>query len=509
MAKAKAKTTKGSGPLKPLAKTKGPRATLADVAGDLPGLVLTHDSANPRGRAPSPASVVPARFRDLVAAAVWLPRSEVARWLGNPRINKGAVPRIKLSLERFGFIAPLCVWTSKGRLVVGDTRTMAFDELVAEHGPSWKPHGAPGPGLVPVRFHEFRNEAEANAYAIADNRLGELAEWDETKLEEVMGDFADDPELFDATGFDHDEYFPENPDDGRNGETGAGGGGGGETGSDPNAAPPVPKETRTKLGDVWLLGKHRLICGDSRHADIVDRLVGEARMDLVWTDPPYGVSYVGKTKDALTIKNDELDDAELRAFLLEAFQSADRLMKPGAAFYVTHPPAAAAAAAAFFYAALTTGWHIAQGPVWVKDRFVLGRSDYHARHELIMYGWKMGAAHHAVTDRTQDTIWEYPRPARSDVHPTMKPVELVERSLANSTDHGQNVLDLFGGSGTTLIACERRERIAFLAELDPAYCDVIVDRWESYTGKTATREGATPEELEAAMGDRRRRNFGS
>ena len=409
---------------------------------------------------PGAISAVPAAFAHLVPEGVWLPIAELKRWAKNPRKNEKAVPRVKLSIERFGFVAPICIWTSKRRMVAGHTRLDAVEELVAENGKSWAPKNAPGPGLVKVTFHEFANEAEATAYAIADNRLGELAEWDEEARDALLEELAGEGELelVDATGYDAADYL----DDDEHlvsfvaGKT------------DPDEAPEPPKAPVTRTGDMILLGPHRLVCGDCRDADVVAVLVAGETMDLLWTDPPYGVSYVGgdhslppekragKGNGGKVVQNDTLDDKELRVFLLAACGRANQVMRKGACFYVAHP--AAAAAAAFFFVALEIGWHIAQGPIWVKDRFVLGRSDYHARHESILYGWKEGAAHHAVTDRTQDTIWEYPRPARSDVHPTMKPVELVERALANSTDHGDKVLDLFGGSGTTLIACERRER---------------------------------------------------
>jgi site-specific DNA-methyltransferase (adenine-specific) len=184
-----------------------------------------------------------------------------------------------------------------------------------------------------------------------------------------------------------------------------------------------------------------------------------------------------------------MSDADFRSFLVDAFKAADEVLAPGGAFYIAH---ADSEGFNFRGAVRDVGWKTAQCLVWVKDRFVMGRQDYQWRHEPILYGWKEGAAHHALTDRTQDTVWLCDRPAKSEQHPTMKPIDLVERAVANSSNHGEAVLDLFGGSGTTLLACERRERAACLMELDPAYCDVIVERWERYTGRKALRGEPAP-----------------
>jgi DNA modification methylase len=248
-------------------------------------------------------------------------------------------------------------------------------------------------------------------------------------------------------------------------------------------APTVDEiEPRTKRGDLWVLGSHRLLCGDSTSPDDVTRALDGATASLLWTDPPYNVAYVGKTKAALTIKNDAMDNESFRTFLRDAFAAADRSMSPGAGFYIAH---ADTEGFNFRGAVRDVGWKFAQCLVWVKDVFVMGRQDYHWRHEPILYGWKLGAGHHALKDRTQDTVWEIPRPKRNEEHPTMKPVELVTRAIQNSSARGAIVLDIFGGSGTTLIACESTGRAARVVELDPRYCDVIVARWEKMTGQKA------------------------
>lgn len=202
------------------------------------------------------------------------------------------------------------------------------------------------------------------------------------------------------------------------------------------------------------------------------------------TDPPYGVSYVGKTKDALTIDNDTLDDAELMAFLVDAFENARNALDKGAAFYVFH----ADSKGDVFRNALTkVGLTVRECLIWVKNSMVLGRQDYQWKHEPCLYGWKDGASHHWYSDRKQTTVLEFDRPSANKEHPTMKPVALIAYLISNSTKEGDVVLDLFGGSGTTLIACEQLGRTCYMMELDPHYCDVIIQRWEDATGKKAVR----------------------
>jgi DNA modification methylase len=224
------------------------------------------------------------------------------------------------------------------------------------------------------------------------------------------------------------------------------------------------------------------------------------RADLVFTDPPYNVDYTGKTADALKIVNDTMDQRRFRAFLLAAFQVLFANAREGAPIYVCH----ADTEGYNFRGSLTdAGWLFKQCIVWVKDSFVMGRQDYHWRHEPILYGWKPGAGHTWAADRTQDTVWEIPRPKRSVEHPTMKPVELVSRAIANSSKPGDMVLDPFGGSGSTLIACEAEGRVCRMAELDPRYVDVIIARWETFTGRSAelVREGTAGERDRGAQGE--------
>lgn len=243
----------------------------------------------------------------------------------------------------------------------------------------------------------------------------------------------------------------------------------------------VQEQAISALGDVWLLGKHRLMCGDSTSAEDTEKLMDGAKADLLLTDPPYNVAYEGGTEERLTIQNDDMNDADFRQFLVDAFTAADSCMKPGAAFYIWH---ADTEGYNFRGACRDIGWQVRQCLIWAKNTFVLGRQDYHWQHEPCLYGWKDGAAHLWAGDRTQSTILNFDKPARNGEHPTMKPVDLFAYQVQNNTNTGNAVLDLFGGSGTTMIACEQLGRCGYLMELDPRYVDVIVKRYIGITGKT-------------------------
>lgn len=243
-------------------------------------------------------------------------------------------------------------------------------------------------------------------------------------------------------------------------------------------------ETRCKAGDIWQLGRHRLMCGDSTSAEDVAKLMSGEKADLWLTDPPYNVAYEGKTEDKLTIQNDKQNDTDFRAFLVGAYSAADSAMKAGASFYIWH---ADSEGYNFRGACRDVGWQVRECLIWVKNSLVLGRQDYQWKHEPCLYGWKDGASHNWYSDRSQTTTLEFNRPNRNGEHPTMKPVDLFAYQMGNSTKAGDIVLDSFGGSGTTMVAAEQLGRRAYLMELDPHYCDVIIARWEKLTGLTAER----------------------
>lgn len=245
-----------------------------------------------------------------------------------------------------------------------------------------------------------------------------------------------------------------------------------------------------------LVQKHRLMCGDSTSVDALERLCAGMLADMWLTDPPYNVAYQGGTKDKLTIQNDSMGDSQFRQFLRDAYSAADAVMKAGAVFYIWH---ADSEGYNFRGAAADIGWKVRQCLIWKKSSLVLGRQDYQWQHEPCLYGWKEGASHLWAADRKQTTILEFDKPSRNGEHPTMKPVALFAYQMLNNTKGSDVVLDSFAGSGTTAIACEMHGRIALLMEMDPKYCDVILKRWQEFTGQAATLEGdgRTFAELEA------------
>lgn len=245
-------------------------------------------------------------------------------------------------------------------------------------------------------------------------------------------------------------------------------------------------EPRVKPGEIWQLGEHRLMCGDCTYNEMLNKLtIGGGKMiDLYLTDPPYNVDYTGKTTDSLKIKNDKMEDTSFLQFLMNSFQSANQFLKEGAPFYIWH---ADSEGYNFRKAVRETGWLLKQCLIWNKNAMVMGRQDYQWKHEPCLYGWKSGASHHWYGDRKQTTVIDYNKPVRNGEHPTMKPVGLFAYLIQNSTKEGDSVLDTFGGSGTTLIACEQLNRKCYMMELDPHYCDVIIARWEKLTGKEAVK----------------------
>lgn len=251
-------------------------------------------------------------------------------------------------------------------------------------------------------------------------------------------------------------------------------------------------EAKCKLGDIWQLGRHRLMCGDSTDALQVAKLLGGTNIQLYLTDPPYNVAYgydgaatEGHRKDGLVVLNDKMDNDKFEEFLTNAFNAANANMEKGASFYIFHSDGYSY----WFRKALinTVDLELRENLIWVKNSMVLGRQDYQWRHEPCLYGWKKGASHNWFSDRKQTTVMEFDRPTKSVEHPTMKPIPLFAYLIQNSSQEGWNVYDSFGGSGTTVMACEQLDRNGFLMELDPHYCDVIINRWETYTGKKAEK----------------------
>jgi len=372
------------------------------------------------------------------------------------------VAQIAASIVEFGFTNPILVDSSDG-IIAGHGRLEAAREL--------------GLKTVPVVVLDHLSDRQRKAYILADNQLALNAGWDTDLLRAELQDLAEQEFDLSLIGFSDDELADLLPDIEELPPEGA----------DEDAAPEVPEEPVTKPGDVWLLGKHRVMCGDSTSIAEVEKLMAGAKADLLLTDPPYNVAYEGKTADALTIQNDSMGDEDFRQFLRDVYTAADVVMKPGAVFYIWH---ADSEGYNFRGAAHDVGWQIRQCLIWNKNSLVLGRQDYQWKHEPCLYGWKEGAGHYWGSDRSQTTVLDFNRPSRNGEHPTMKPVELFQYQLENSSKKGWVVLDLFGGSGTTVIAAQKAGRQARLMELDPRYCDVIVKRWQQFTGKTAKLEGS-------------------
>jgi DNA modification methylase len=387
-------------------------------------------------------------------AAIWVPIGELRPWIGNPRKNSDAVKAVADSIRKFGFGAPIIARQADRQIIGGHTRLQAARRLGLTH--------------VPVRYLDLSAE-DAQLLALADNKLGEIAEWDEGMLARILEELKAANANLSTTGFDPTEI------DRLLAEIGA------ERTADieEDPVPEPPKTPDSVPGTIYELGPHRLLCGDSTRTADVQKVVGAERLSLLWTDPPYNVDYEGA---AGSILNDQMSKERFRTFLVDAFRASDSVMPAGAVFYVAH---ADTEGLAFRAAIETVGWKLASCLIWRKDSLVLGRGDYHWIHEPILYGWKPGASHRSVADRTQTTVWECDRPKRSEEHPTMKPVPLIERALRNSSDTGETVLDVFGGSGSTLIAAARTGRRALLVELDPKYCDVIRQRWARFAAKVA------------------------
>ena len=375
----------------------------------------------------------------------------------NPRKNDHAVDKVAAAIKEYGFRVPI-VAKSDGLVVDGHLRLKAAKKL--------------GLTEVPVILADDMTDAQIKAFRLSVNRVAQEAQWDNDLLKIELQDL--DANGFDLslTGFEVGEIaaFLTEPTAGL---------------TDEDAVPDVPVEPVTVLGDVWLLGRHRLMCGDSTSIDAVETLMAGKKADMVFTDPPYNIDY-GNIKHpkfkVRQIENDNMSQSDFRTFC--AAFTACILASCEGCVYVFGPPGPDGR---IMFTELDKALHCSTTVVWKKDQFTLGRGKYQNKYEPCWFGWnKSGASF--VDDRKLTNVWEFDRPKSSKLHPTMKPVELVENAIGHASNVGGLVLDLFGGSGTTAIACEKTARNCRMMELDPKYCDVIVKRWQDFTGKTAVLE---------------------
>lgn len=382
-----------------------------------------------------------------------VPISKLVPYVNNARTHSPEqVMKLRSSLREFGFINPIIIDRDYG-IIAGHGRLLAAKEE--------------GITEVPCVFVDYLTEAQKKAYILADNRMAMDAGWDEellrVEIEALQG------EAFDVslTGFDEKELadlFKDGSDSDAEDD-------------DYDLSAALEKAAFVERGDLWTVGRHRLMCGDATSAEDVATLMDGRKANLILTDPPYGVSF--KSSSGLTIQNDSMKDEEFYHFLLASFKNmADHLEKGGAA-YVFH---ADTEGLNFRRAFIDAGFHLAGCCIWVKDSLVLGRSDYQWQHEPVLYGFMQNGKHPWYSDRKQTTIWNFAKPKRNANHPTSKPLDLLGYPIGNSTQENAIVIDTFGGSGSTLMACEQMNRTCCTMELDEKYASVILRRYVDDTG---------------------------
>lgn len=371
--------------------------------------------------------------------------SEVKPYDKNPRKNDDGVEAVANSIKEFGWQQPIVV-DKDNVIIVGHTRYKAAKKLKMDK--------------VPVVVASNLSDEQVRAYRLADNKTGELTDWDMGLLDDELGDIAD----IDMSDFGFDLDIPK--DD--------------EEVQEDDFDEEVPEEPKSKLGQVYQLGRHRLMCGDSTNPEMVKKLLGGVKADLLLTDPPYGIDYQGRTKDKLKIQNDSLGDSDFIEFLAKALDSAKSVLKRGSSIYMWYSQVRSLS----FYAAMKKAQIVPkQQLVWVKSNITMGKP-YRNKYEPCIFA-TLSKDYCWYSDNSQSTVMNFDNPKKNKLHPTMKPIALFDYQIKNSTKSGDVVLDLFGGSGTTIMACEQDGRNACVMEFDPKYVDVIIKRWEDFTGEKA------------------------
>lgn len=403
-----------------------------------------------------------------------MPIAALKPYENNPRKNDESVKIIQKSISEYGFVNPILV-DKNNVIIAGHTRYKACVQM--------------GIDTVPVVVLSHLDENQVDAYRIMDNKSNEYAEWDFDSLKQEFEKLNESNFDLDLTGFNTEEWssFFENEEEPHE-----------EYNEDEDVIEDPPEVPQTKNQDLWILGRHRLVCGDSTSESDVSKLMDGAKASMVFTDPPWNVNYGAVEKGNAqgykprTILNDFMGEHEFKDFMNKVFANMNAASQDGCMTYVVM---SAQEWGNLMLTLASNEYHWSSTIIWVKDRLVLSRKDYHTQYEPIWYGWKEGQRRlKPLDDRKQSDIWNFVRPHRSDLHPTTKPVDLIEQAIKNSSELHDKVLDLFGGSGSTLIACEQTNRINYSMELDPKYCDVIVKRYANLYGHEniyLIREGET------------------
>lgn len=380
---------------------------------------------------------------------------ELIPYARNARTHSPAqITQIAASIKEFGFLAPIVI-AEDNTILCGHGRFYAAQKL--------------GLKKIPCVKESHLTDAQKRAYIIADNKLSINAGWDDELLAVELSDLQGEGIDLSITGFDEKELADLFEDKSKSDVE--------DDGYDLSAA--LEKAAFVQRGDFWTVGRHRLMCGDATNADDVVALMNGKRANLFLTDPPYGVSF--KSSSGLTIQNDSIKDEDFYNFLKSAFSAAVACLEKGAAAYIFH---ADTEGLNFRRAFVDTGFHLAGCCIWVKDSLVLGRSDYQWQHEPVLYGFLQNGKHSWYSDRKQTTIWNFAKPKKNANHPTSKPLDLLSYPIQNSTQENAVVLDTFGGSGSTLMACELTNRICYTMELDEKYASVILRRYVDDTGRS-------------------------
>lgn len=376
----------------------------------------------------------------------------------NPRCNQGAITKVAASIKEFGFKQAILV-DREQTIITGHTRWLAAQQL--------------GMTQVPVVVDEVLSPSQVKAYRLADNRTAQEATWDDDLLALELGDLSACDFDLDLTGFDAEEINALMAL-GEAVQTGL---------TDKDDCPESSQEARCQAGELWGLGRHRLLCGDATCPADVLTLMGNQKADMAFTDPPYNVDYEGYTADKLTLQGDQhKNEADFEGFLKLIFKSYQQALKKTASLYVCH---STLYQRSFQNALESSGFAVRNTLIWAKHHFAWGRGRYKYQHEPIYYCHHQGEIDAWYGDKTQSSLWPFDKPHANRLHPTMKPVALIEKALQNSSQAGDTVLDLLAGSGSTLIACETTGRRGYVMEIEPQYCDVIRQRWEAFTGKIA------------------------